>query len=165
MDLVGFVNNSLYTGSINYQNLPSTPTYWILSMTCKCICCLALKNVIPVAFKRYPSKETLSASRRVLLTLLSTPAPLSSADPPALFRTSTRRSLARHPAQATGRDTGPTRATRKSTSPSRLAGLAGPSPQPTSGSPRSADPNASAHFSSSTRVGAHPPGSSATPSW
>eukprot|EP00918_Siedleckia_nematoides_P082398 GHVU01180588.1.p1 GENE.GHVU01180588.1~~GHVU01180588.1.p1 ORF type:complete len:307 (-),score=9.95 GHVU01180588.1:11-931(-) len=30
---MGFVNDSLYTGNIDYQNLPSTPTYWILPMT------------------------------------------------------------------------------------------------------------------------------------
>jgi cathepsin D len=30
---MGFVNSSLYTGTIDYQALPSTPSYWILPMT------------------------------------------------------------------------------------------------------------------------------------
>ncbi|KAF9244096.1 aspartic peptidase domain-containing protein [Melanogaster broomeanus] len=30
---MGFMNNSLYTGEIDYQDLVSTPSYWILSMT------------------------------------------------------------------------------------------------------------------------------------
>ncbi|KIJ65164.1 hypothetical protein HYDPIDRAFT_131498 [Hydnomerulius pinastri MD-312] len=30
---MGFTNSSLYTGNIDYQNVPSTPTYWILPMT------------------------------------------------------------------------------------------------------------------------------------
>ncbi|KAG1815420.1 aspartic peptidase domain-containing protein [Suillus variegatus] len=30
---MGFVNSSLYTGSIDYQAVPTTPSYWILPMT------------------------------------------------------------------------------------------------------------------------------------
>lgn len=30
---MGFVNSSLYTGNIDYQNLPATPTYWILEVS------------------------------------------------------------------------------------------------------------------------------------
>lgn len=30
---MGFVNSSLYTGSIDYQAIPTTPSYWILPMT------------------------------------------------------------------------------------------------------------------------------------
>ncbi|KAG2040135.1 aspartic peptidase domain-containing protein [Suillus americanus] len=30
---MGFVNSSLYTGSIDYQSIPTTPSYWILPMT------------------------------------------------------------------------------------------------------------------------------------
>ncbi|KAF8842383.1 acid protease [Paxillus ammoniavirescens] len=30
---MGFVNESLYTGQIDFQNLPTTPSYWILPMT------------------------------------------------------------------------------------------------------------------------------------
>lgn len=30
---MGFVNDSLYTGTIDYQNIPDTPSYWILPMT------------------------------------------------------------------------------------------------------------------------------------
>ncbi|KAG2142885.1 aspartic peptidase domain-containing protein [Suillus bovinus] len=30
---MGFLNSSLYTGTIDYQSLPTTPSYWILPMT------------------------------------------------------------------------------------------------------------------------------------
>jgi cathepsin D len=30
---MGFVNSSLYTGNIDYQSVPSTPSYWILPMS------------------------------------------------------------------------------------------------------------------------------------
>ena len=30
----GFVNSSLYTGSIDYQSLATTPNYWLLSISC-----------------------------------------------------------------------------------------------------------------------------------
>ncbi|KAG1864833.1 aspartic peptidase domain-containing protein [Suillus subluteus] len=30
---MGFVNSSLYTGSIDYQAIPTTPSYWLLPMT------------------------------------------------------------------------------------------------------------------------------------
>ncbi|KIJ20610.1 hypothetical protein PAXINDRAFT_106243 [Paxillus involutus ATCC 200175] len=30
---MGFVNESLYTGQIDFQNLPTTPSYWLLPMT------------------------------------------------------------------------------------------------------------------------------------
>jgi cathepsin D len=39
------VNNSLYTGDIDWQNVQSPPTYWILPMTCKYICLSALKKL------------------------------------------------------------------------------------------------------------------------
>ena len=32
----GFVNSSLYTGTIDYQNIPVTPSYWLLTMSCTC---------------------------------------------------------------------------------------------------------------------------------
>ncbi|KIM53136.1 hypothetical protein SCLCIDRAFT_139594 [Scleroderma citrinum Foug A] len=30
---MGFVNSSLYTGTIDYQNIPVTPSYWLLTMS------------------------------------------------------------------------------------------------------------------------------------
>lgn len=49
---LGFVNSSLYTGSIDYQAVPTTPSYWILPMTCKFIRCSASQSLILIVSQR-----------------------------------------------------------------------------------------------------------------
>jgi cathepsin D len=33
--LLGYTNSSLYTGSIDYIDIPGTPSYWYIPLTCK----------------------------------------------------------------------------------------------------------------------------------
>jgi cathepsin D len=50
--LPGFVNSSLYTGTIDYQALPLTPSYWILPMKCESIRRSTLQSLTSIAPKR-----------------------------------------------------------------------------------------------------------------
>lgn len=50
--LPGFVNSSLYTGTIDYQALPTTPSYWLLPMKCESIFRSASQSLTSIASKR-----------------------------------------------------------------------------------------------------------------
>lgn len=37
--MIGFVNSSLYTGDIDYNDIPDgSESYWLQTMSCECIC-------------------------------------------------------------------------------------------------------------------------------